>query len=81
MIFQTLAPEIEIITPIRDQKLTRQEEIAYLKLNGIDLDWEKAKYSINKGLWGTSVGGDETLTSHLALPEAAYPSQLESETS
>ncbi len=80
MIFQTLAPEIEIITPIRDQKLTRQEEITYLKLNGIDLDWEKAKYSINKGLWGTSVGGDETLTSHLALPEAAYPSQLESET-
>ena len=42
--------------------------------------WEKAKYSINKGLWGTSVGGDETLTSHLALPESAYPSQLESET-
>jgi argininosuccinate synthase len=80
MIFQTLAPEIEIITPIRDQKLTRQEEIAYLKLNGVDLDWEKAKYSINKGLWGTSVGGDETLTSHLALPEAAYPSQLKSET-
>jgi argininosuccinate synthase len=80
MIFQTLAPEIEIITPIRDQKLTRQEEITYLKLYGIDLDWEKAKYSINKGLWGTSVGGDETLTSHLALPEAAYPSQLESET-
>ena len=80
MIFQTLAPEIEIITPIRDQKLSRQEEIAYLKLNGIDLDWEKAKYSINKGLWGTSVGGDETLTSHLALPEAAYPSQLESVT-
>lgn len=80
MIFQTLAPDIEIITPIRDQKLTRQDEIAYLKSNGIDLDWEKAKYSINKGLWGTSVGGDETLTSHLALPESAYPSQLESET-
>ena len=78
MIFQTLAPEIEIVTPIRDQKLTRQEEISYLKSNGIDLDWEKAKYSINKGLWGTSVGGDETLTSHLALPESAYPSQLES---
>jgi len=78
MIFQTLAPEIEIVTPIRDQKLTRQEEISYLKSNGIDLDREKAKYSINKGLWGTSVGGDETLTSHLALPESAYPSQLES---
>ena len=81
MIFQTLAPEIEIVTPIRDQNLTRQEEISYLKANGIDLDWEKAKYSINKGMWGTSVGGDETLTSHLALPDSAYPSQLKLKTS
>lgn len=81
MIFQTLAPEIEIITPIRDQKLTRQEEIDYLKKHGVNLSWEKAKYSVNKGLWGTSVGGEETLTSHSPLPEAAYPSQLqESET-
>ena len=77
MIFQTLAPEIEIITPIRDNNLTRQEEIDYLKANGIDLSWEKAKYSVNKGLWGTSVGGAETLTSDKALPESAYPSQLE----
>ncbi|MEM6721063.1 MAG: argininosuccinate synthase domain-containing protein [Bacteroidota bacterium] len=77
MIFQTLAPEIEIITPIRDEKLSREEEIAYLKTNGVDLSWEKAKYSINKGLWGTSVGGAETLTSHQALPETAYPSKLQ----
>jgi argininosuccinate synthase len=77
MIFQTIAPEIEIITPIRDQKLSRQEEIAYLKSNGIDLSWEKAKYSVNKGLWGTSVGGEETLTSEKPLPEFAYPSQVE----
>ena len=76
MIFQTLAPEIEIITPIRDGQLTRQEEIDYLKANGIDLSWEKAKYSVNKGLWGTSVGGNETLTSEKPLPNAAYPSQL-----
>ena len=79
MIFQTLAPEIEIITPIRDQQLSRQEEIQYLKDNGIDLSWEKAKYSVNKGLWGTSVGGEETLTSNKALPEKAYPSQLKKE--
>jgi argininosuccinate synthase len=58
MIFQTLAPEIEIITPIRDKKLARQEEIDYLKVNGIEMSWEKAKYSVNKGLWGTSVGGE-----------------------
>lgn len=77
MIFQTLAPEIEIITPIRDLKLSRQEEISYLKENGVDYPWEKAKYSINKGIWGTSIGGVETLTSNQALPESAYPSQLE----
>lgn len=76
MIFQILAPEIEIITPIRDKKLSRQEEIDYLKENGIDMSWDKAKYSVNKGLWGTSVGGEETLTSDKALPESAYPSQL-----
>ncbi|MDT8415510.1 MAG: argininosuccinate synthase [Flavobacteriaceae bacterium] len=76
LIFQVLAPEIEIVTPIRDKKLSRQEEIDYLKQNGLDWPWEKAKYSINKGLWGTSVGGAETLTSHLPLPEEAYPSQL-----
>lgn len=76
MIFQTLAPGIEIITPIRDNKLAREEEITYLQANGVDYSWEKAKYSINKGLWGTSVGGDETLTSNLPLPDSAYPSQL-----
>lgn len=76
MIFQILAPEIEIITPIRDQQLSRQQEIDYLKSKGIHMSWEKAKYSVNKGLWGTSVGGDETLTSHLPLPNEAYPSQL-----
>ncbi|WP_027127701.1 argininosuccinate synthase [Gelidibacter mesophilus] len=77
MIFQTLAPHIEIITPIRDLKLSRQEEIDYLKSNGVNMSWEKSKYSVNKGLWGTSVGGEETLTSEKPLPESAYPSQLE----
>ncbi|APG59205.1 argininosuccinate synthase [Christiangramia salexigens] len=76
MIFQIIAPEVKIITPIRDKELSRQEEIDYLKSNGVDMNWEKAKYSVNKGLWGTSVGGAETLTSHEALPEEAYPSQL-----
>ncbi|OBX26634.1 argininosuccinate synthase [Gelidibacter algens] len=79
MIFQTLAPHIEIITPIRDKKLSRQEEIDYLKKNDVDMSWEKAKYSVNKGLWGTSVGGEETLTSEKPLPEHAFPSQLEKE--
>ncbi|WP_405296360.1 argininosuccinate synthase [Algibacter sp. Ld11] len=79
MIFQTLAPNIKIITPIRDKKLARQEEIDYLKAEGIDMPWEKSKYSVNKGLWGTSVGGVETLNSEKPLPSEAYPSQLEKE--
>ena len=81
MIFQIMAPEIQIITPIRDNKLSRETEIAYLKENGVEYSWEKAKYSINKGLWGTSVGGDETLTSELPLPNSAYPSQVVATTS
>lgn len=76
MVFQILAPNIEIITPIRDQQLSRQEEINYLKKEGFEMSWEKARYSINQGLWGTSVGGAETLTSHQNLPEEAYPSPL-----
>lgn len=76
LIFQVMAPEIEIVTPIRDQKLSRQEEIEYLTNNGFEWSWAKAKYSVNQGLWGTSVGGAETLSSHLPLPEEAYPSQL-----
>ena len=80
MIFQIIAPEIEIITPIRDNKLSREAEIQYLKANGANYSWEKAKYSINKGLWGTSVGGEETLSSSQPLPNSAYPSQLESTT-
>jgi len=77
LIFGIIAPDIQIITPIRDQKLSRQEEVSYLQEKGIDINWEKAKYSINKGLWGTSVGGQETLVSDQTLPEEAYPSQLE----
>ena len=67
---------MEIITPIRDRKLSREEEISYLQDAGIPYAWEKAKYSINKGLWGTSVGGEETLGSRDPLPEQAFPSQL-----
>lgn len=74
--FQILAPEIEIITPTRDMTLTREYEINYLKEHGIEADFKKLEYSINKGLWGTSIGGKETLHSELTLPEAAYPSQV-----
>ncbi|MDR2906729.1 MAG: argininosuccinate synthase [Bacteroidales bacterium] len=73
LVFQVLAPEIKIITPIRDLKISRQDEIDYLKKHGYEYAWEKAKYSINQGLWGTSVGGVETLTSNGELPEDAFP--------
>ncbi|MGY6744317.1 MAG: argininosuccinate synthase [Cecembia sp.] len=76
MIFQTIIPDIEIITPIRDLKLSREEEIDYLKKHGVSMNFEKAAYSINKGIWGTSVGGKETLTSNQTLPEAAWPTQV-----
>ena len=79
MIFQTLAPEIEIIALVRDLALTRQQEIDYLKAHGVDASWEKSKYSINQGIWGTSVGGVETLHSEQTLPEEAYPSQITAE--
>lgn len=74
--FQVLAPEIEIITPTRDMTLTREYEINYLKEHGYEADFTKMEYSINKGLWGTSVGGKETLKSDQTLPEEAYPSQI-----
>ena len=74
--FQVLAPEIEIITPTRDMVLTREYEINYLKEHGYVADFTKMEYSINKGLWGTSIGGKETLHSEQTLPESAYPSQV-----
>jgi argininosuccinate synthase len=76
MIFHIMIPGVEIITPIRDLKLSREEEIAYLKAKEVDMNFEKSMYSINKGLWGTSVGGKETLSSKGMLPEDAWPTQV-----
>lgn len=76
MILNILVPGIEIITPIRDMKLSREEEISYLKSKGVEYDFRKAMYSVNKGIWGTSVGGKETLKSLGTLPEEAWPTQV-----
>lgn len=76
MVFNIMIPGVEIITPIRDMKLSREEEISYLKSKGVVMNFEKSVYSINKGLWGTSVGGKETLNSKGMLPEAAWPTQV-----
>ncbi|MEO1259087.1 MAG: argininosuccinate synthase domain-containing protein [Bacteroidota bacterium] len=75
--FQVLCPEVAIITPIRDQQLSRQQEVDFLQKHGFNWLASKAKYSINQGIWGTSVGGAETLTSHQYLPENVWPSQLQ----
>ena len=76
IVFEVLAPEVEIIAPVREHGFTRQYEIDYLQNHGFDFSWEKAKYSINQGLWGTSIGGVETLSSDGWLPEEAYPTKV-----
>jgi argininosuccinate synthase len=76
MIFHIMIPAAEILTPIRDLRLSREQEIEYLKSKGVQMNFEKARYSINKGLWGTSVGGKETLSSNSMLPEGAWPTQV-----
>ncbi|GAC1379309.1 MAG: argininosuccinate synthase [Ginsengibacter sp.] len=79
MIFHIMIPGVEIITPIRDLNLSREDEIAYLKAHNVNMNFEKSMYSINKGLWGTSVGGKETLQSNGMLPETAWPTQITKE--
>ncbi|MHC5353304.1 argininosuccinate synthase [Myroides sp. LJL115] len=76
MIFNILVPNVQIITPIRDLKLSREQEIEFLQKHGVEINAEKALYSINKGLWGTSVGGKETLNSREYLPEHAWPTPI-----
>lgn len=76
MIFHIMIPGVEIITPIRDLSLSREQEIEYLQQKGVEMNFSKAMYSINKGLWGTSVGGKETLRSNGMLPEEAWPTPV-----
>lgn len=71
--FQILCNKKRIISPIRDNQCSRKEELNYLYKHGVDILWTKARYSINKGLWGTSIGGEETITSDEKLPSEAYP--------
>lgn len=76
MVFHIMIPELPILTPIRDLQLSREAEIDYLKARDVEMNFDKAQYSINKGLWGTSVGGKETLHSKGMLPEEAWPTQV-----
>lgn len=74
-IFRILCPDLPVLTPIRDRQLSREDEIAFLREHGVDGDWTKAAYSVNQGIWGTTVGGRETLTSQQPLPDVAWPSE------
>jgi argininosuccinate synthase len=71
--FRTLAPELEVLTPIRDLALSRAEERAFLSARGFTFPEKVARYSINEGMWGTSIGGKETHDSWQHLPDEAYP--------
>lgn len=79
LVFEVMAPEIKVVAPIRELQISRQDEIDYLQKHGFDYSWTKSKYSINQGIWGTSIGGVETLSSSGSLPEEAYPSQVTQE--
>jgi argininosuccinate synthase len=76
LVFEVMAPDVKIIAPVRELQLSRKDEIDYLQKHGFDFSWNKSKYSINQGMWGTSVGGEETLNSYDAVPEEAYPSEI-----
>lgn len=71
--FRALAPELEVLTPIRDLALSRAEERAFLSARGFRLPEKVEQYSINEGMWGTSIGGKETHDSWQHLPDEAYP--------
>ncbi|MDQ3191718.1 MAG: argininosuccinate synthase [Bacteroidota bacterium] len=76
LIFSTLAPDIKIITPISENKISRAEEIEFLQTFKFQVNVKKDQYFMNRGLWGTLVGGKEALTSTDDLPEGAYPTKL-----
>ena len=72
MALRTLGPSLEVLAPIRDNSWVRDEQIAYLEKNSLPLPAQGSVYSINRGLWGITIGGQETLTSEASLPEEAW---------
>ncbi len=69
---RTLAPELTVLAPIRDQGVSRAEETAFLAAHGVAWPEERSAYSVNSGLWGTTIGGRETLDTAEPLPESAW---------
>ena len=68
-----LSGDLDLITPIRDQELSREETTRFLTERGFEVPADTTAYSINRGLWGTTVGGRETHTTSEPLPDEAYP--------
>src|SRR6476659_5958486 len=69
---RTLAPELEVIAPVRDKAFKLQEELDYLNARNLPLPPYGAAYSANRGLWGMTIGGKETLTSEGSIPDSAW---------
>src|SRR6185437_9920149 len=69
---RTLAPDLEVLAPVRDRSFKRQEELDYLQTRGLPVPPFGAAYSVNRGLWGVTIGGRETLTSVGSIPESAW---------
>jgi argininosuccinate synthase len=69
---RTLNPGLEVLAPVRDNAWVRAEQLAYLTQHGLPLPAQGADYSINRGLWGVTIGGRETLTSAASIPEHAW---------
>ncbi len=69
---RTLAPDLEIVAPVRDRAFKRPEQLQYLKDHGMPIPPMGAAYSVNRGLWGVTIGGTETLTSASSIPEHAW---------
>ena len=69
---RTLNPGLEVLAPVRDNSWVREEQLAYLKDHDMPLPAQGSAYSINRGLWGITIGGQETLTSENSIPESAW---------
>lgn len=77
LVFKVLAPEKKILSPVRDLNYSREKEINYLKQKNVNIDFSKSVYSFNEGMWGSSIGGKETLDSSAFIPEEAWLSHVE----
>ena len=72
IILKTLAPELEVLAPVRDHSWAREDQLAYLADRGLPEPAQGSAYSINRGLWGVTIGGTETLDSLESIPESAW---------